>query len=185
MIDETTWQAGFWLNEPREWHREPDGSVAVVVHPHTDFWRLTHDGGLRHSGHVYGVHVAGDFTATVAVRAAYRNLYDQAGLMACADETRWLKAGVEFFEGVPRLSCVVTRDSSDWSLGQRAADTQWIRLQRTGSELALSFSADGSTFSLARQCTLAVGAMQVGLQCCAPGESSFVATFTHFTIEAS
>ncbi len=182
MIDETTWKAGYWRNEPHRWHREPDGTVIVEADPHTDFWRLTHDGGIRHSGHHFGVQVAGDFTMTVSAGGAYKSLYDQAGVMACADDTRWLKAGVEFFEGVPRLSCVVTRDTSDWSLGERAGDTVWIRLQRAGAELMLSFSADGKTFALARQCTLADGPMHVGLQCCAPGDNSFTATFSHFAI---
>ncbi len=183
MIDQRTWDAGYWLNEPRDWRRGPDGSVVIVANPRTDFWRLTHDGGARHTGHAYGIDVSGDFTAVVAVRGSYVHQYDQAGLIACADESLWLKAGVEFFEGSPRLSAVVTRETSDWALGQIAAwETVWIRLQRMGRELAVSFSSDGTVYALARQCTLTDQKVQVGLLCCAPGDYSFTATFSHFSI---
>jgi regulation of enolase protein 1 (concanavalin A-like superfamily) len=51
--------------------------------------------------------------------------------------------------------------------------------------LAVSFSGDGITYALARQCTLTREKLQVGLFCCTPGDDSFAATFSHFAIERS
>ena len=41
--------------------------------------------------------------------------FDQAGLIVYVDEDHWLKAGIEVVDGIPRLSCVVTNNYSDWS----------------------------------------------------------------------
>ena len=37
--------------------------------------------------------------------------------MIAVDENAWVKAGIEYTDGAPRLSCVVTNDGgfSDWS----------------------------------------------------------------------
>ena len=37
------------------------------------------------------------------------------GLMVRIDERRWLKAGVEFSDGQPMLSTVLTDEKSDWA----------------------------------------------------------------------
>ena len=42
--------------------------------------------------------------------------YDQAGAFVLIDENTWIKSGIEFFAGMPHLSCVVTNNGfSDWS----------------------------------------------------------------------
>ena len=41
--------------------------------------------------------------------------FDQAGLLVYFDEDHWLKAGIEVADDIPRLSCVVTNQYSDWS----------------------------------------------------------------------
>ena len=61
--------------------------------PKTDFWRETHYGFIRDDGHFRDVAAEGDFTADVAFRGDYRELYDQAGLMLRLDERNWIKAG--------------------------------------------------------------------------------------------
>lgn len=39
-----------WLNEPPAW-AEQDGALHVTTAPDTDFWRTTHDGFVRDTGH--------------------------------------------------------------------------------------------------------------------------------------
>jgi uncharacterized protein len=87
-----------WLNEPPRW-REQGGRLSVVTAGGTDFWRTTHYGFVRDSGHFRFDRVSGDFTAEVMVSGDHRELYDQAGLMVRLDAAHWLKAGVEYVEG--------------------------------------------------------------------------------------
>ena len=83
-----------WFNEPPSWSREDD-AILMTAGPSTDFWRKTHYGFIRDSGHVYFQTVAGDFTAEVKVSGGYKDLYDQAGLMLRIDESNWIKCGIE------------------------------------------------------------------------------------------
>ena len=41
--------------------------------------------------------------------------FDQAGLIIFKDPEHWLKTGIEFVDGHPKLSCVITNMYSDWS----------------------------------------------------------------------
>lgn len=72
------WQ---WLNEPARWSTE-DG-LTVVADAGTDFWRTTHYGFDRDTGHVLGVPLEGDFTLVAYFPPAVRTL---AGVMAAAPD---------------------------------------------------------------------------------------------------
>src|SRR3954465_12944681 len=80
-----------WLNEPAEWSEE-GSSLRVRTEERTDFWRETHYGFLRDSGHFRFARATNDFTARVTFEGDYRELYDQAGLMLRLDERHWIKA---------------------------------------------------------------------------------------------
>ncbi|KAM5438872.1 hypothetical protein McanMca71_000615 [Microsporum canis] len=63
--------------------------------------------------------------ASVRVSAKWITLYDQGGLIIALDrpgghnsdeERKWIKAGIEFVEGVPRCSTVARDRWADWSL---------------------------------------------------------------------
>jgi uncharacterized protein len=73
-----------------------------------DFWRITGYGYIRDNGHLYGEPVGGDFDLSMRVRGSYAAQYDQAGAMVRVDDRRWLKTGIEYFDGRPRLSTVIT-----------------------------------------------------------------------------
>jgi regulation of enolase protein 1 (concanavalin A-like superfamily) len=105
------WQ---WLNEPRTWSTE--GGLTVTSDPETDFWRTTHYGYDRGSGHVLGVPLTGDFTVAATFTADYAAQYDQAGVALWLDERNWIKAGVELVDDEFQVSTVVTREFSDWSV---------------------------------------------------------------------
>ncbi len=69
-----------WLNEPAHWQAHDD-EILVTADPHTDFWRTTHYGFIRDSGHLYHQAATGDFQLDVEVRGRYAAPRDQAGLM--------------------------------------------------------------------------------------------------------
>jgi uncharacterized protein len=173
-----------WLNEPPRW-REQDGTLAVVTGAKSDFWRTTHYGFVRDSGHFRFDRVSGDFTAEVAVSGEYREIYDQAGLMLRLDAEHWLKAGVEYVEGKRMLSAVVTRTFSDWSTvpAFEAPDPLRLRLSRHGSAVRVEWASEAG-FEMLRLAYLPerpVPAL-IGPMCCSPERGGLEVRFTDFRI---
>ncbi len=172
-----------WLNEPRTWSETADGLV-LRTDPKTDFWRITHDGGVRDNGHFYYETVEGDFGAEVFLEGDFSDLYDQAGLMFRLDEKNWMKCGIEYFEGQPCRSVVVTRDFSDWSImPPRGGNRLWIRAMRAGQTVEVSISDNGEDYSIFRQAYLSdSGPLQIGYMAASPAGEGFEARFHDFRI---
>jgi regulation of enolase protein 1 (concanavalin A-like superfamily) len=173
-----------WLNEPPRWS-ENEGVLTVETGDRTDFWRETHYGFIRDDGHLRYQEVEGDFTATVRFSGAYEALYDQAGLMVRLDERNWIKAGVEYTDGRPYLSVVVTRGFSDWSVTPVEGDPEEIRLRlsRHGDAIRVETSPDGASWRMLRLAYLEPDRKaMVGPMCCSPQRAGFVATFHQFEV---
>jgi hypothetical protein len=177
-------ERGTWLNEPAEWGFEADGLRVATDHG-TDFWRETHYGFTRDSGHFLGLPATGDFTAELRVRAEYRALYDQAGIMLRLDERHWLKAGIEFSDGQAMLGSVLTLGQSDWATGPYAGDAGDLRLRLTvaAGVLRLQASADGRRWVLVRLAPFPPAASYlVGPMCCTPERAGLEVRFTEFRL---
>ena len=173
-----------WLNEPAEWS-VTDQSLRVVTNEATDFWRETHYGFTRHSGHVFGTETAGGFTASLRIRAGYKSLYDQAGLMILIDEARWVKAGIELSDGAAQLSSVLTLGRSDWATGLFQGDAAdfWIRATVDRGVLRLQASTDGTRWPLLRLCPFPEETRyMVGPMCCTPERGGLEVLFSDFTV---
>jgi regulation of enolase protein 1 (concanavalin A-like superfamily) len=180
-----------WLNEPAQWQEE-SSILHVTTEGNTDFWRETHYGFVRDSGHFRFARTAGDFTAHVLFEGDYRELYDQAGLMLRLDERHWIKAGVEFVDGRRVLSCVVTRDFSDWSTVPliEAPNPVRLRLTRHGAAVRVDWAPKmGSAspdvgFQMLRLAYLpARDPALVGPMCCSPERASFQVRFEGFSVD--
>ncbi len=173
-----------WLNEPKRWRREGE-TLFISAEPKTDFWRKTYFGYVTDNGHLLHRPVSGDFTAQVKVSGAFRDQYDQAGLMVRLSETVWLKCGVELVDKLLNVSTVFTRDYSDWS-GVPLTEPHpalWIRLVRKGSAFTFSYSADGQSFREVRQGYLTdVRTVEVGLMAAAPEGGGFEARFDEYSL---
>lgn len=141
------------MNEPARWQLGPSG-LSVTTDNATDFWRETHYGFIRHTGHLFGCEVQGGFTATLRVQARFRELYDQAGLMVLIDDHTWLKAGVEISDGAAMLSSVLTMERSDWATAPFQGDASdfWMRISVDGGVMRVQVSADGRRWPLVRLC---------------------------------
>lgn len=171
-----------WLNEPPAWSLAGD-DLSVVTGPSTDFWRETHYGFTRDSGHFFGFRTSGDFTATLRVRARFDALYDQAGLMVRVDETTWVKAGVEVSDGEATLSSVLTVGQSDWATGRFDGDAAdfWIRATVERGVLKLQASADAKRWPLLRLSPFPPApSYWVGPMCCTPERAGLDVRFSHF-----
>lgn len=176
-----------WFNEPPNWSHNDD-KIIITTGPKSDFWRKTHYGFIRDNGHFYYQSVQGDFTLTAHFQGDYQDQYDQAGIMLRLDETTWVKAGIEFVDGVQQISTVVTRDYSDWSVTpytNTLSDSIWIRLKREGGACEVFYSYDRQDFHMMRTFHLADDeTLGVGLMCASPEGDGFSVTFDSFFIES-
>jgi uncharacterized protein len=173
-----------WLNEPRRWQLSSAG-LTVTTDDKTDFWRETHYGFTRDTGHFFGSDTSGSFTATIRVRARYESLYDQAGIMVRLDEANWIKAGIELSDGQALLSSVLTVGQSDWATGPWQGDPSdlWLRVTVGAGVLRLQASADGLRWPLVRLCPFpAADRYIVGPMCCTPERAGLEVLFSDFTV---
>ena len=174
-----------WLNPPLAETRSA-GELTVKTRAATDFWQHTFYGFRRDSGHFLHRTVAGDFTASVKFIGRYEALYDQAGLMLRADETHWVKTGIEYTDGERHLSAVVTNEFSDWSVLPylHAGDEVSIRLTRHGEAIRIQFEdpATGHWQMLRLAYLKPAAELQVGVMCCSPEREGFEVTFRDFQI---
>ncbi|KAL2164845.1 hypothetical protein VTH06DRAFT_141 [Thermothelomyces fergusii] len=120
----------------------PTNTFTITADPGTDIWRkppttdvfnaptaLPPPGGggapLRHAGPLTAFR-----SARVSLNFAPREQYDQGGLLlsfrrrrggeAGAPPAKWIKCGVEFYDGRPRLSTVACDRWADWSVADLA-----------------------------------------------------------------
>jgi regulation of enolase protein 1 (concanavalin A-like superfamily) len=178
---------GRWLNPPKTWTSDPSGALEIVTDRATDFWRETHYGFTRDSGHFLGFATPAAFTAQLRIRGDYKELYDQAGIMVRLDERRWVKAGIELSDGRAMLSSVLTDGRSDWATGSYAADPRefWMRATVSNGVLRLQVSADGKTWPLVRLAPFPVASSyQVGPMACTPERQGLRVRFSDLRITA-
>jgi regulation of enolase protein 1 (concanavalin A-like superfamily) len=176
---------GTWLNEPKTWS-EKDDFLSLVTDQATDFWRETHYGFIRDSGHFLGFQTGDAFTAELRIRSDFKALYDQAGLMVRVDERRWLKAGIEFSDGRAMLSSVLTNGQSDWATAPYEHDASDFRLLVTIQHgvLRLQCSNDGKLWALMRLAPFAKNSSYlVGPMACTPERSGLSVAFSEFRLE--
>ena len=112
-------------------------------------------------------------------------MYDQAGIMVRLNETTWVKAGVEFVNGVHHVSAVVTRDFSDWSVVPLDEYRGFLRLRlkREAGTVILEYGVNENQWNMFRTAYLSTSSeLDVGRMVAAPEGDGFEATFTGFRL---
>jgi uncharacterized protein len=82
-----------------------DDRVSFTTLPFTDYWhppdRIAANGHFYYTEGIlpasYGLHLQ------CTVKGDFKTTYDQAGLMIRASPEKWIKAGIEYVDGVPFL----------------------------------------------------------------------------------
>lgn len=174
-----------WLNPPADWSGDAT-DLRLTTDAKTDFWRETFYGFVRDSGHAYVTPVEDDFSASAIVLGDYRELYDQAGLFLRVDECNWIKAGVEFTDGLMHFSVVVTREVSDWSVialpDAGPTDAVSVRVTRHGHAVRVQYAIDGAPWQMARLCPFLDAPAEIGMMACSPERAGFSARFRNFVV---
>ena len=174
-----------WLNPPAHWSGDAK-ALELRTDAKTDFWRETFYGFIRDSGHAFLRDVSGDFTASATVIGDYEALYDQAGLFLRLDENHWIKAGIEYTDGLMHFSVVATNGVSDWSViplpAAKPEDEVAVRLTRHGDAVRIQFSVAGAPWQLARLCPFPDTDAAIGVMACSPERSGFRAAFRDIVV---
>lgn len=181
---QTAGNAMKWQNPPKAWKQE-GASLLETVPAGTDYWRITHYGFIRDNGPFRYATQSGNFEAKVRISCKYHELYHQAGLMIRVDDKNWIKTGIEFVNGHQNVSAVVTREFSDWSVLPRADNPAsiWMRLQRFNDTVQISYSLDGTKWSMIRLAYFPPNVpVKIGMVTAAPGKESFEARFDEFSV---
>lgn len=175
---------GQWTNQPPEWSFDND-VLQVTTGLNTDFWRETHYGFIRHSGHFFAYEVEGDFTFQLCIEAQFNQLYDQAGLMIEQDTEHWCKAGIEYADDRCQMSSVLTNPQSDWATGVFQGNPYrfWMRATLDSGVLRLQYSVDGQEWLLLRLCPFTGSARhRIGAMCCTPQRAGLQVRFSEFSL---
>lgn len=81
--------------------------------------------------------------ARITVSASWRTLYDQGGLIfvlpprdpaAPLADGKWLKTGIEFYDGKVNVSTVSKDRWADWSLVRATGDEATLEIERSPEE---------------------------------------------------
>lgn len=184
----TAWQGGQWLNPPAS--ADLRGSELHVRSVRgSDFWQHTSYGFVRDSGHALLQPYASGGAVEVAFVADFMGTFEQAGLLVRVDAQTWVKAGVEFSDGVLQLSAVVTQGRSDWST---APVPTWqgrevtVRASWSQDALTVRGRVEDEPWRLVRLAPLTTSAdASAGPYCCSPDTDGLVVRFTAWREDAA
>lgn len=175
-----SWSEGSWTHAPAAVRAEGDDLVVTAVEG-SDAWRETSYGFVHADEHALVAPVVGEAALEVTFTAALTAQFDQAGLFLRVSETHWVKAGVEFADGVPQLGVVVTDGMSDWSAApvpEWAGRRVTVRASRAGDAVTVRARADDEPFRFVRLLPLAPQlAIDAGPYVCAPTRAGLEVRF--------
>lgn len=174
-----------WFNEPEKWTVE-NQALSMFITPKSDYWRISHYGFTVDDAPFYYALYGGEFEVKVKITGDYKNRFDQAGLMLRIDEQNYIKAGIEFVDGVYNLSTVVTHKTSDWSVIalEKPVPFIWIKAVRRLDAVEVFYSFDDKTYTMMRNAWMQDNtSMMVGVMGACPDGDGFNVKFENFKVK--
>ena len=178
-----------WTRKPAVCEAEED-RITITTEPHTDLWQRTYYHFRNDNAPLFQMK-SGEKYFSFIVKTDFSGAhqrFDQCGIVLYLDSENWLKASVEYENGVyQHLGSVVTNHGySDLATTEISAEekTMWYRLSRREDDYCIECSKDGEHFSQMRVCHLLEGNNEItfGIYACSPEDSSFQAVFTDMKI---
>ena len=174
-----------------EWTRKPavcavtEDRVEIITEPGTDLWQRTYYHFRNDNAPVLQMKTCEKFFSFV-VKTTFESSvrFDQSGIVMYLDSDNWLKASIEYEDGViQRLGSVVTNNGySDWASVDIDASVKhaYFRFSRREDDFCIEHSDDGVSFKQMRICHMfnAADEIRFGIYACSPESGSFKATFT-------
>lgn len=167
-----------------------DGDALVVEAAEgSDAWRHTSYGFVHDSEHALVVPFPQDHAMEVEIAVDFSEQFDQAGIFLRQDEEHWVKAGVEYADGLLQAGAVVTWPRSDWSVapvpdwnGRRVT----IRASRTGDAVTIRARRDDESWQFLRVIPVPEAAeLNAGPLACAPTRAGLRVRFLDWRLTAA
>lgn len=178
------WDAGSWTHEPAATRIDGDDLLVTAVES-SDAWRNTSYGFVHDTEHALLTPMPAESAVEVDFVAEFSQQFDQAGVFLRADAEHWVKAGVEFADGVPQVGAVVTWPHSDWSVSPVPGwlgRTVTVRASRSGDAVTIRAGVDGE-LALVRVLPVPPDAsLSAGPLVCAPTRAGLTIRFTGWRI---
>jgi nicotinamidase/pyrazinamidase len=177
------WAEGTWTNPPASQVADAEALEVTAVEG-SDAWRHTAYGFVHDTEHGLLAPLEVGEAVEVTLQTTFTGQFDQAGVLVRADDEHWVKAGLEYADGVLNLGAVVTLERSDWSVapveGNGSAVT--IRVSRAADSLTVRARIGDEPFRLVRVAPFVDGAVAAGPYLCAPTRAGFTVRFLGWCI---
>jgi uncharacterized protein len=155
----------------------------------SDLWRTTAYDFIHDDGHGLLRPFDEGTAVEVSFRLDFSGQFDQAGVLIRGDVQHWVKAGVEFSDGLPQLGAVVTHERSDWSVGpvpSWSGSSVTVRVSRSGDALTVRARRDDAGWQLVRVAPWPPElAAEAGPFCCAPTRAGLQVSFLSWRVGAA
>lgn len=174
------WASGRWTHEPVS-AMVDQGDLVVTAAEGSDAWRQTSYGFVHDNEHALLAPLPTDRAVEVDFVADFAEQFDQAGVFLRADDEHWIKAGVEFADGLAQVGAVVTWPKSDWSVApvpDWLGKTVTVRASRSGDAVTIRAGVAGQ-LQLVRVIPVPPEAtLEAGPLICAPTRPGLQIRFT-------
>lgn len=178
-----------WTRAPKEYSISSE-QIEITTQPHTDLWQRTYYHFQNDNAPLLQMETDQPYFSFVVKtdfsQSSHR--FDQCGIVLYLDSENWLKASVEYENGLfHHLGSVVTnRGYSDWATTsiEGSVRTMWYRLSRREDDYRVECSRDGINYTQMRICHLekGTGTIRFGIYACSPEDSSFTAVFSRMEL---